>query len=451
MKNKAKYYLIDTPPPTISGPAKPGKCGLHIGHIFSYTQADIIANYQKYIGKNLLYPFAIDNNGIPTQKSARSIGITQSQKIIQFSIERSKDYFETFNEAGIQFSDNEYHTYSESSIRIAHKAFEFLKSKGIIYKADTEYMWCPKQKCSISQSELNDEGIIERSGELPEIRKGTGWFINIKDYIPQIKEKINEIDWKPERFKQNALNWADNIQWDWSISRERHYGIPIPGEENLTLDTWFISSLSPQLAWNSFNGDESLDIPIFDMRYQGHDIIRTWAFYTITMSYFLNDQIPWKTLMITGHTLDGEGNKEAKSSGNATDPKPLIHQYKPSGIRWWATSSTLGNDIKLDGSKMKMGWRIQNKLNNAEKFIQMQIDNDWTGEDESLMTEYLGWKSDILKHFEDYELDKASDMIYKFFWNTFCDIWIEDSKKKPTSLTLQRIIADFKPIIDIIL
>jgi valyl-tRNA synthetase len=437
-------YLIDTPPATISG-------NLHIGHIFSYTQADIISRYQRYLGKDLIYPWCFDNNGLPTAKLASNRKIKGTENIINFSIDKSKEYLETFNEAGIHFSDNEYHTFSDSSIRIAHKAFHKLKEKGIIYKAETEYMWCPKQKCSISQSELNDAGIIERSGEMPEIKKGTGWFINIKDHIPQIKEKINQIDWKPSRFKQNALNWADNIQWDWSISRERHYGIPIPGEESLTLDTWFISSLSPQLAWNSFNGEESLDIPIFDMRYQGHDIIRTWAFYTIAMSYFLNDQIPWKTLMITGHTLDGDGNKESKSMGNATSPKPLIQQYKSSGIRWWSSSATLGTDLKLDEIKMKMGWRIQNKLSNAEKFIQMQIDNEWIGEDEALMAEYLRWKSDILKHFEDYELDKASDMIYTFFWNNFCDIWIEDSKNKPTSLTLQRIIGDFKPIIDIIL
>jgi valyl-tRNA synthetase len=180
-------YLIDTPPPTISGQ-------LHIGHIFSYTQADIITRYQKYLGKDILYPWCFDNNGIPTSKLASSKGIRDKIEILNFSIQKSKEYLETFNKCGINFSDNAYHTFDKNSIEIAYKAFELLKSKGIAYKAETEYLWCPKQKCSISQSELNDDGIIERSGELPEIKRGWGWFINLKDHIPQIKEKINQID-----------------------------------------------------------------------------------------------------------------------------------------------------------------------------------------------------------------------------------------------------------------
>ena len=77
-------YLIDTPPPTISGK-------LHIGHIFSYTQADIIANYQRYKKKDLLYPFCFDNNGLPTQKLANSKKIRDNNDIIEFSLKRHCD------------------------------------------------------------------------------------------------------------------------------------------------------------------------------------------------------------------------------------------------------------------------------------------------------------------------------------------------------------------------
>ncbi len=121
MKNK---YLIDTPPATISG----GK-GLHIGHIFSYTQADIIARYHRYLGKDLIYPQCFDNNGLPTLKAASNKKIRGTENILKFSIDKSKEYFETFNDAGIQFGDQEYHTFSDSSIRIAHKAFHKLKEK----------------------------------------------------------------------------------------------------------------------------------------------------------------------------------------------------------------------------------------------------------------------------------------------------------------------------------
>lgn len=439
-------FLIDTPPPTISG-----NKGLHIGHIFSYTQADIYARYRRYMEDDLLYPWCFDNNGLPTYKSASNKKIQGTDNIISFSKERGEEYRELFEKTGIQFSGDTYHTYSDSTIRIAHKAFHQLKEKGLLYKAETEFLWCPIQKCSISQSELDDNGLIEKSGAEPIIKKGWGYFINIKDHKERIKEKICEIEWYPEHFRQRALDWADNIEWDWSISRERYYGIQIPGEENMTFDTWFISALSPQLAWNSRTDEETLEIPIFDLRFQGHDIIRSWAFYTITMSCFLNDQIPWRRIMITGHTLDGKGDKYSKSSGNATDPRPLIEKYGQSGIRWWASRTTLGNDIRLDEDRMKMGWRLENKLKNAKKFIDMQIDNGWTGEDDRLWQKYNIIKMAICSSFMCFNFEAASDQMYSFFWNTFCDQWIEKSKKESCSLTLKKIIEDFEPIMRIIL
>ena len=152
-------YLIDTPPPTISGSNK--NRGLHIGHIFSYTHGDIMARYQRYLNKELIYPKCFDTNGIPTQKSFSSISKDEPtvDNIIKFAIERSKFYEETFNSSGIHFGNQTYHTYDERSIKIAYSAFEFLKSKGIAYKATTEYLWSEKLKTSISQYEIDDNGM----------------------------------------------------------------------------------------------------------------------------------------------------------------------------------------------------------------------------------------------------------------------------------------------------
>ena len=438
-----KQFLIDTPPPTISGQ-------LHIGHIFSYTQADLIAQYQKHIGRELIYPFCFDNNGIPTGKLASNKNIKGTQNIIDFSIQKSIEYRNTFDTSGIQFAPNQlYHTYNELSLDICYNAFQILKDRGIAYKTTTEYLWSEKLKTSISQSELDDNGIIERTGEKPIIKSGEGWFINLKDHLPKIKQMIDKIDWKPFKFKKRMDDWCDGLQWDWSISRERNFGIPIPGEESFTFDTWFISALTPQIAWSTYKGyNDMLNCPIFDMRFQSHDIIRTWAFYTIAMSYFINNQIPWKTLMITGHTLDGNGDKFSKSSGNATPPKPLIDKFGISGIRYWSFSNALGNDIKLDNEKMKMGWKIFNKLKNANKFIDMQISNNWIGEKEEYYEQWLKNKQDIFNLLDNYEIDKANDLLYGFFWDIFCSKWIEESKKDPISITLNKIINELTEIIN---
>ena len=438
-------YLIDVPPPTISG-----STGLHIGHIFSYTQGDIIARYQKYCSNDVLYPFCFDCNGLPTQKAAGAKKIKTQSEIIEFAVEKSVIYHDTFREAGIVFSENTYHTFEEQTIKVVYEAFNYLKDRGIAYKKETEFLYSEKMKCSVSQSELDDNGIIEKTGEIPMVKTGIGWFIDIKNHLPQIQAMIDKIEWHPLKYKKRADDWLSQIEWDWSISRERHFGIPIPGEDNMTFDTWFVSSLTPQLAWASETGTNSIKSPVFDVRFQAHDIIRSWAFYTICMSYLLNNDIPWRNIVITGHVLDGEGNKESKSSGNSTPPKQLISKHGPYGIRHWATSNTLGLDTKIDEDKMKMGWRIKNKFDNARKFINMQIANSWIGEDESLYEAYLNFKAKILISFDNFEFDKANFHIYDFLWNNMCDIWIENSKKKPTSITLEKILTDFEPLFKII-
>lgn len=436
-------YLIDTPPPTISG-------NLHIGHIFSYTQGDIMARYQKYLGKDLIYPFCFDNNGIPTKKLASKKNIKGTKDIIDFSIERSNQYLDIFTQSGINFGEQRYHTYDDSSIKIANMAFQYLKIKGILYKKEYEYYWSEKLKTSISNSEIGQDGKIEKTDEIPTTKRGEGWFVNIMDHLSEIRKMSDKIQWNPLIHKSRIDDWIGQISDDWSISRERDFGIPIPGDNSMTFDTWFISSLTPQIAWCSHTGIPSLDCHIFDMRFQSHDIIRTWAFYTIAMSYFLGNQIPWKSIMITGHALDGDGDKFSKSSGNATNPIPIIQKYGIKGIRHWSTSSNLGMDINIDEEKMKMGWRIYNKFINARKFIQLQESKGLDGFDDSLIPIWEDHKKSILDGFERMDFNHSNDLIYKFLWNIFCDDWIERSKITPINRTLGFILDDFEPIFNII-
>jgi valyl-tRNA synthetase len=77
----------------------------------------------------------------------------------------------------------------------------------------------------------------------------------------------------------------------------------------------------------------------------------------------------------------------------------------------------------------------------------MQIDNNWIGESSDYIKIWQQTKNEIFNFLENYEIDKANDLLYQFFWNTFCSIWIEDSKKAPTSITLKKIIIEIKDII----
>ena len=309
-------------------------------------------------------------------------------------------------------------------------------------------LYCPITKCSVAESELTEDGLYERSGVKPIIKNGIGYFIDIMNHKEKIIELINKIEWKPEKFKKRLMIWMKEIKYDWCISRERHFGIQIPNEE-MTFDTWFISSLTPQITYSNYIGKATLDIPIFDLRYQSHDIIRTWALFTIIKSLYHNNQEPWKTILITGHAISNDGDKFSKTKGNSKDVKYYIDKFGENGIRYWSLKNSIGNDTIVDEEMMKMGWKIKNKFENAKKFIQYQIDNNFHGENEEYYLKYIEVKDEIIKEMNCLNYDKSINLIYEFLWKTFCDKWIEQSKKESICFTLNKIIIDFQPLFSV--
>ena len=431
MENTNEKFLIDMPPPTISGT-------LHMGHAFSYTQMDFLARFNQMKGKELIYPFGYDNNGIPTEKFAYKKGITDNDEIIKLSNETSEMYFDFFKQIGMGFSNHKYNTFNDLSKEIAILSFNDLKEKGLIYKGKEKMSCCKICGKSIPSSEIENDKHIRDGGEIFE-KDGDGYFIKTLEYKEEIKKQIEQIEWKPEKFKQRLIDWIDNLDRDWSIARYRDYGISIPGEEQLKFDTWFTSSLTPQIAWASYTGIASLKCPIFDLRFQAHDIISTWAFYTIIKSYFHNKQIPWKKIIITGHALDSKGDKIAKSKGNFTTTDYYLDTFGGNGIRYWSTQSQIGTDTMIDDSIMANYKKLEIKIKNAGKFIEFQKSKGWLGYNELKEKEWSDTKKEIEKYFEEYEWPKAYEELNNFFWNRFCSTFIEDSKKESCSLSLEKI------------
>ena len=109
-----------------------------------------------------------------------------------------------------------------------------------------------------------------------------------------------------------------------------------------------------------------------DVRPQGHDIIRTWAFYTIAKALLHEGTVPWHNAMISGWILDPDRKKMSKSKGNVMTPMPLFDQYTADAGRYWAASARLGSDTAFDEKVWKIGKRLVTKLFNAGKFVLSQ-------------------------------------------------------------------------------
>jgi valyl-tRNA synthetase len=324
------------------------------------------------------------------------------------------------------------------------------------------------------------------------------WFLKILPYKKELVKQADKIEWNPAHMKQRYVNWVENIGWDWCLSRQRFYGIPFPvwycsnghillanvdqlpidpqetaykgpcpecGDTTITpekdvMDTWNTSSLTPQICFALFDHDKhsAFDadavkkfIPM-SMRPQAHDIIRTWAFYTITKSWMHYDDLPWKSIVISGHVLSDQKEKISKSQGNTPlDPHKLLEQYSADVIRYWTASGRLGQDVAFSPTQLKIGQRLVTKIWNAFRFVQEHIEGVPRQAPEHLgaVNEWLAHQSSLCfasyqKHLNEYEFSLALDAVEKFFWHDFCDNYLEivkDQLFNPDNYTHEEVQA----------
>jgi valyl-tRNA synthetase len=310
--------------------------------------------------------------------------------------------------------------------------------------------------------------VHERCGTEIEFLKTTQWFINVLEHKEKLLAAGKEIAWHPEHMHTRYQHWVENLQWDWAISRQRHYGVPFPfwyskrkGEEGKVLladekqlpvdpltdlphgytreeveperdvmDTWTTSSVSPELAmgWKTELQQENMPM---SLRLQAHDIIRTWAFYTIVKHVYTFDTVPWKEIVISGHVLDPKGQKMSKSKGNVVDPIEVMNTYSTDALRYWSASGKLGDDHPWQEKDITTAKRTINKLFNAGKFTISNIaDYDQQEVELAVLDKWLLTKlndciQQCTEHFEKYEYSKAKTAVDDFFWNHYCDMYLE--------------------------
>lgn len=322
--------------------------------------------------------------------------------------------------------------------------------------------------------------IHERCGNAVELIPSKQWYIDVLTDKETYLAAADEINWHPAHMKSRYKIWVENLKWDWCISRQRYFGVPFPvwyckdcgkpifaDEEQLPVnpmenkplhpcacgceeflpeeavfDTWATSSVTTLInAHYGEKDDISEQILPMGMRCQAHEIIRTWAFYSIVKSLYHTGKIPWKDIMISGFVLAKPGEKISKSKNNGTDsPMALIERHSADAIRYWAANSKLGTDTFFSEEELKISNRFLQKLYNAAKFAILQL-NDFEKPktfDESMLLPVDRW---ILQRvhettkraaelLEDYEIGQARHEIDNLFWKDFCDYYIEIAKER---------------------
>jgi len=319
--------------------------------------------------------------------------------------------------------------------------------------------------------------VHERCGTDIEYVATDQWFIRYLDLKEDFLSKGNQIKWYPEHMRNRYENWIKGLKWDWNVSRQRHFGVPVPvwyskktGEvilpeleqlpidplvdkpkklpaghtlhdlipEKDVLDTWATSSLTPDITAELFkNHPIHKKLHPMTLRPQAHDIITFWLFNTVVKSHFHHDSIPWKNTMISGWALDPHGKKMSKSKGNFVDPREMIKKYSADSLRYWAAGSRLGDDLPFQEKDLVTGQKFTTKLWNASKFTYMHL-SSYEGEkpghieimDRWLLSKLSSLISFSTQSFEKYEYSHAKLETDKFFWQIFCDYYLEIIKDR---------------------
>ncbi|MEM9041457.1 MAG: valine--tRNA ligase [Actinomycetota bacterium] len=327
-------------------------------------------------------------------------------------------------------------------------------------------------------------------GDRPlEIVTSRQWYIRNggrgADLRAALVDRGTEMTWYPGHMQHRYDNWVEGLNGDWLVSRQRFFGVPIPlwypldangepmydepiapSEDQLPIDpstdvpdgstadqrdqpggftgetdifdTWATSSLTPQIAGHWEEGDGLFErVFPYDMRPQGHDIIRTWLFSTVTRAHHEHDEVPWTNAALSGWILDPDRKKMSKSKGNVVTPMGLLEQYGTDAVRYWSSSARPGVDTTFSEEQMKVGRKLANKVLNVSKFV-LGFGDAGDATDAARVTEPVDLAmlarldsviAEATSAFDAYDYARALERTEATFW-WFCDDYVELVKNR---------------------
>lgn len=294
------------------------------------------------------------------------------------------------------------------------------------------------------------------------------WFVRMKPLAEKALKawEDGEIRFYPKKWENTYKHWLSGIR-DWCISRQLWWGHRIPvwycqdcgemvvSETEVTscpkchsanlrqdsdvLDTWFSSWLWPfsTLGWPEKTEDLEKFYPTSSL-VTAYDIIFFWVARMIMAGLEFTGQVPFRDIYIHQLIRDKQGRKMSKSLGNGIDPLDVVDQYGSDAMKFTlAYLSAQGQDILMDMETIKIGSKFCNKVWNASRYILMNLEGrtmlDKNSIEKKAIDQWIYHRlNETVKSvgaaMEAYRFDEMGHAVYEYFWNDFCDWYVEASK-----------------------
>ena len=311
----------------------------------------------------------------------------------------------------------------------------------------------------------------ERGGVPVEPMLTTQWFVDAKKLSVPAIQAAEDLKTKflPDHRYNLFMAWMNNIR-PWTISRQLWWGHHIPAwydedgnvyvaeteEEAIkqsggkkltqdadTLDTWFSSGLWPfsTLGWPDKTPELERYYPT-DYLCTGSDLIFFWVARMMMMGLYVMGDVPFKTVYMHGMVVDKFGKKMSKSKGNGTDPMEAVEKFGVDALRYWIATAPIGTNLPYNEDEVKRGSKLLTKLWNASKYVLMNLTDfdpktakeipvsERFIEDRWVLAELNKAIEETRRNLDKYDNYNARAAIDTFFWEIFCDQYLEFIKDR---------------------
>jgi len=432
------------------------------------------ARYKELVGKKLLLPLLdkeieiITDEHVDMEFGTGMVKVTPAHDQNDYEVGKrhNLEFITVFDEKGI----------------LNHHAGEFeglerLEARDVIVKRLDEEGYIEK-----IEDHVHQVGHCYRCKNIVEPYISKQWFVR-NEIAQKSIEKTNEGEAKffPSHWINSYNSWMGELR-DWCISRQLWWGHRIPvfycddcnhewasledeptdcpkcashsfSQDPDVLDTWFSSALWPfsTLGWGNgeegknelFNVDDIKDFYPNSLLITGFDILFFWVARMMMMGETFKGELPFKHIYMHALVRDEHGNKMSKSRGNVVDPLDVVDEHSADALRFTlAILAAQGRDIKLSGKKLEESRNFTNKLYNASRFLQMNVETFADLKDTPVQTplgKYMLSRFNVAvnetrRNLDEYRFNDAATVLYRFLWNEFCAWGIELSKSSKESI-----------------